>query len=288
MKNFLPLLIFISLSAANAVAQNLSASEIEFQAARLKSSDSEMRRDALHKLRASESESASRIAATALRDKSEIVRATAPFSVLSLPSEEAARNLLPQLKDKSELVRRETAYALGKTQNSAATQPLLELLRSDKQFSVKCAAAVALGEIDDLSAANDLNAVLQKSIKQEDEFLRRAAARSLGQIADASLRRQFFAQSTEQNFNIFTLKNRKLLTSNFPLLQTSLLTLIKVLQNPKEADDVRREAARALGAFGDERALPTLQANFSAEDYYLAEIAKNSVRQIADTLDFRP
>lgn len=286
MRKFLPLLILIIFSAANAAGQNLSASDIELQAARLKSTDAEMRRDALHKLRASESAAASRIALAGLRDNSEIVRATAPFAVLSLPSAEAAQSLLPQLNDKSELVRRETAYALGKTRETLAARPLIELLRSDKQFSVKCAAAVALGEIGDLSAVNDLNAVLQKNVKAEDEFLRRATARSLGQIADATLSRQFFAQTEQQNFNSFALKNRRHLIASFPILQSSLLVLIRVLENLNEADDVRREAASALGAFGDARALSILQANFSAPDYYLSQIAKNAFRQINETINY--
>lgn len=261
-------------------AQNLSDSEIRQQAERLNSSDAETRRDALHKLRLSQSENASRIATGGLNDKSEIVRATAPFSVLALPADEAAANLLPQIKDKSEYVRRETAYALGETRSLRATGALLAALEKDKKFSVKCSAAVALGQIGDISAVNALTKILQQSPKADEEFLRRAAARSIGQTAEITLQREFLAQSEIKDFGAFVLENRKALSGKFPALSAAVSVLIQTLQNPKEADDVKREAAFALGAIGDVRALPILQARLDAEDYFLAENSRIAVRKI--------
>lgn len=282
-KNFRRLIFgaaLLCVFAANVFAQNLTDEQIRQQADRLQRGDEETRRDALHKLRASESENASRIAVEGLTDKSEIVRATAPFSVLSLPSDEAAENLLPQLKDRSEYVRRETAYALGKTRNIRATQPLLEILQRDKDYSVKCAAAVALGEIGDITAVDALTRILQRNPREEEEFLRRAAARSIGQIAEMTLLKEFLAQTEVKNFDAFILENRKTLSVRFSAFQIAVGVLIKTLQNMNEADDPKREAAFALGAIGDARAVPILQANFDAEDYYLAEISRTAVRKL--------
>lgn len=272
---------FFCFFAANIFAQNLTDEQIRQQAERLQKGDEETRRDALHKLRASESKNASRIAAEGLTDKSEIVRATAPFSVVSLPSDEAAENLLPQLKDRSEYVRRETAYALGKTRNVRATQPLLEILQRDKEYSVRCAAAVALGEIGDISAVDALTAILQRNPREEEEFLRRAAARSIGQIAEATLLKEFQAQAEIKDYNAFVLANRKTLSEKYPALRNAVPVLIKTVQNRNEADDPKREAAFALGAIGDARATAILQANLNAEDYYLAEISRQALRKIS-------
>jgi HEAT repeat protein len=275
---------FLSLFSENSLAQNLSPEEIRQQAERLQSKDVETRRDALHKLRTSESEEASRIATSGLDDKAEIVRATTPFSILELPREEAAANLLPHLKDKSEFVRRETAYALGRTRSTSAVPPLLEILRRDKQYQVKCSAVVALGEIGELSAADALTRILQTKPKEDEEFLRRAAARSIGQIAEITLQKEFLAQTDIKDYNRFVIENRKLLTQKHPLLRNSLSVLIRVLQNLDEADDVKREAAFALGAIGDASAIPVLQLKLAAEDYYLVEISRRSLQKISAPL----
>jgi HEAT repeat protein len=275
--------VFFCFFAANVFAQNLTDEQIRQQADRLQRGDEETRRDALHKLRVSESENASRIATEGLTDRSEIVRATAPFSVLSLPSNEAAENLLPQLKDRSELVRRETAYALGRTRNIRAVQPLLDILQRDREYAVRCAAAVALGEIGDISAAAALIRILQRNPREEEEFLRRAAARSIGQIAETTLLKEFLAQTEILNYDEFVLSNRATLTQRHPALQTAVPVLIKMLQNRNEEDDPKREAAFALGAIGDSRATLILQANLNAEDYYLAEISREALRKILNS-----
>jgi HEAT repeat protein len=268
------------LPALNIFAQSLSPEEIRRQAQRLESGDAEAKRDALHRLRASESENASRIASGALDDKDEIVRATAPFSVLALPADEAAQRLLPLLKDKSEYVRREAAYALGETRSSAAVQPLLALLRSDKDYQVRCASVVALGKIGDVSAIESLNLILRQPPRDEEEFLRRAAARSIGQIAETALGKEFLNQSGIKVFNDFASQNRKNLVAEFPALRSSVAVLIRVLQNKEEADDAKREAAFALGEIGDAAAVRVLQSLTGAEDYYLAENSHLALKKI--------
>ena len=57
--------------------------------------------------------------------------------------------------------------------------------------------------------------------------------------------------------------------------------LIQTLNNPREFPDVKREAAFALGAIGDAAAIPVLQTNLNNEDYYLAEICRESLKKIA-------
>ena len=56
--------------------------------------------------------------------------------------------------------------------------------------------------------------------------------------------------------------------------------MIQTLQNAGESPNTKREAAFALGAIGEESAIPILQTKLNDEDYYLAEIAKESLRKI--------
>ena len=130
---------------------------------------------------------------TALGDQSAIVRATAARAVLSLDSDEAAGLLIPLLGDRDEFVRRETAYALGVTRSRRAVEPLITALGRDKNAGVRGAAAVALGQISDPSAVPALMETLGRRFPapgllnrirgrktEENEFVRRAAAVSLG------------------------------------------------------------------------------------------------------------
>ncbi|MGZ8846581.1 MAG: HEAT repeat domain-containing protein [Pyrinomonadaceae bacterium] len=227
--------------------------EIERQRQRLNSADIEERRDALTRLGNLKRPDASRVAAAGLGDVEPIVRVTAAHAILSLPPADAAALLIPLLQDKLEFVRREAAYALGQTRSRTAVSPLANLLTSDKDAGVRGAAAVALGEIGDESAVPSLSQVLtgrtekkKKAKTAEDEFVMRAAARSLGQIRSRS----------------------------------GVEVLIAALADDTNDNDVRREAATALGLIGDPSAAPALQAAFASSDPYLSEAAREALRLI--------
>lgn len=234
--------------------------EIEKQRQRLSSADVEERRDALVQLRTLHHPQASRVAQGSLTDQSPIVRATAAGSVIWLPADEGAASLIPLLADKDEFVRQQTAYALGQTRSRVGVASLIERL-TDKKDSVRGAAAVALGEIADVAGVIPLAALLaptstaaqtkkSKSSKGErNPFVLRAAARSLGQIAD----------------------------------RAALPVLFALLQDENAEDDVRREAAWALGNIGDASALSILQTATTARDPYLADIASQAVKKIRKT-----
>lgn len=273
------------LCALCACAGNLRAqTNLELLAEQIRSGSSEQKRDSLSQIRNLESAEASRMAIPALRDKSEIVRATAALSVIFLPQDEAFAVLFPLLKDKKELVRRETAYALGKVGNPQAINPLLQILQTDKILEVRSAAVVALGEIGDVSPIAELVKILRRKQKTEEEFLRRSAARSIGQIAQI-IQTGKTEVLTPEDFlpeKYQTIETPKYLglIEVFPVFRMPNNVLIQTLQNVREADDVKREAAFALGAIGDESAIPVLQANLNAKDYYLAEICREALRKI--------
>ena len=241
--------------------------EIERQRRRLASSDTEGRRDAVMRLGWMARADSSRVAATALRDSAAIVRATAARAILSLPGDEAASALLPLLQDKDEFVRRETAYALGETRSRTAVAALVATLAADKEAGVRGAAAVALGLIGDELAvvpltealarrvrASGLLNRLRRSKEEENEFVRRAVARSLGQIRS----------------------------------RAAVPALTAALADERAGDDVRREAARSLGLIGDPAATTVLRAALTARDPYLSRIAYEALRKIAPGEVTRP
>ncbi len=238
--------------------------EIEKQRQRLSSSEVEERRDALMRLAALRHPDASRVAVSALDDAAAIVRVTASGAVQWLPAEERAAALLPLLGDKDEFVRQEAAYALGRTKSRNAVTPLIERLAKDKKDGVRGAAAVALGQIGDEAAVVSLAHVLspqtalpgakaQKS-KEKNVFVLRAAAVSLGQIAS----------------------------------RAGLPALVAALEDERTTDDVRREAARALGLIGDPAAEPALRRVLIARDAYLSFAAHEAMRRISRRQPVRP
>ncbi len=245
----------------------------------------ERKRSALLELRNYRTAAASRIAVAALKDSSEIVRAAAAASVVFLPSDEAARNLLPLLKDKKPFVRREAAYALGAVRSPQAIDSLLQIAQKDKVAEVRNAAIIALGEIGDAAALGELIKFLQRKPQAKEEFTRRGAARSIGQIAQI-IQTNEMKVLTPENFLKDKLKkiekpNHPKLPDDFPVFRSAISILTEVLQNRRDFPDIKREAAFALGAIGDVAAIPVLQANLANEDYYLAEICRESLRKIA-------
>ena len=229
--------------------------EIEKQQQRLSSADQEERRDAVMRLGTMRLEAASRAVLPALQDVSPIIRATATKAILSIGGDESASALIPLLNDKDEFVRRETASALGLSRSRNATAALSERLLNDKEDGVRGAAAVALGHIADEAAvvalvgtlAPELSAPAKSKRKREQNvFVLRAAATSLGQIGSRS----------------------------------GTAALISVLSNEKFPEDVRREAAKSLGLIGDPSAEPALRVAATSSDPYLSEIAHKAIHRL--------
>lgn len=206
---------------------------IETQRQRLASAEVEERRDAVAQLGVMHHPDASRVALSALKDAEPIVRATAAKAILALPVYESVESLTPLLSDKDEFVREEAAYALAKTRSRAAVSPLTEAL-TDKKDGVRAAAAIALGEIGDESAVVTLVQVIsgqpvpgggkgkRKGKKEQNQFVLRAAAMSLGQIRS----------------------------------RAAVPALIGALGREELAGDIRREVARSLGLIGDPASVP--------------------------------
>jgi HEAT repeat protein len=64
--------------------------------------------------------------------------------------------------------------------------------------------------------------------------------------------------------------------------------LIFALSDEKAGDDVRREAALALGLIADPAAVPALKSALAARDPYLSRLAYEALLKIAPTEATRP
>lgn len=249
----------------------------------IRTGTTEQKRDALFQIRKLKSEIASRSALPALDDPDPIVRATAAASVAFLPKAETLAALAPMLGDKDAFVRKEAAYALGATASSDAAASLVDLLRREKDLEVKAAATIALGQTGNSSAVEPLLAILKRSPVEDEEFLRRSAARSIGQIAQIIKTTDSYVV-TPQNF--LSERFKKIsgddLTAKFPVFGAAIVTLGSVLQAKSEASDTRREAAFALGSIGSRSAASILQARTFSNDPYLAEVAKEALLKLAN------
>jgi len=289
---FLVVLCVLCVSAKNSFAQNtnviqqqldLLPYEAIFQAETTQF-NIEKKRSALIEIRNFQTANASRIAVPALKDNSDIVRATAAAAVVFLPSVEAALNLIPLLGDKKPFVRTEAAYALGKVGDANAVNPLLQLLQKDKITEVRHAAVVALGEIGEVTAVSELVVILRRKPQAKEEFARRSAARSIGQIAQIIQIGKVAVLTPEnflpERFKVIEQPKYRKLIEEFPAFIAAINVLTQTLRNPQEFQDVRREAAFALGAIGDESAIAVLQSAANGEDYYLAEICRESLQKI--------
>lgn len=278
------LLVFLFAAGIGSLAQappDLPADAAVRLNRQIASGSIEEKRSALFEIRNLRSPAASLIAVPALRDKDELVRATAVSSVVFLPKPDAARELIPLLTDRAEFVRRETAHALGEVGDASGALPLVRLMQGDKILEVRTAAAIALGKIGDPAALESLLGILRQRPREEDEFLRRSTARSIGQIAQKGMTGDS-SVVTPQNFlpDKFKDLGPDDPANDRPRFSTSVDVLIGVLRNTSESDDTRREAAYSLGAIGDAKAVTALQAFTSATDPYLAEIAREALLKI--------
>jgi HEAT repeat protein len=224
--------------------QEAVASEIALLAGRLKSSDEEERRDAALKLASMDEAAAAPALTDALEDSSEKVRSVAATGLASLGDPASIQPLTARLakEKKSPFMRKTIAYALGQFKSQQATPTLVALLK-DKEAEVRGAAAVALGEYEDAAAVGPLTAALT----DKSDFVRAYSANALG------VNRRAAAGAVRE--------------------------LIRLLARDKD-NEVRRQAAIALGRIGDPSSTPALHQAALDEDPYLSQAAREAIRLI--------
>lgn len=212
-----------------------------------------------------------------LRDSDQEVRRAAADALGRTPDARAVEPLLAALKDKDGQVQLAAAHALGSTRDVRAVDTLIAALQ-DRWLGR--AAAEALGELRDPRAVEPLLALMRAS----DVHGRRDAAQALGKIGApavgplmATLRdgnddvRRAAADALDvagwkpdasESGAWYRISKREVYKCA-QLGTPAVEPLVAALKDG--ASDVRRDAAHALGAIGDARAVEPLNAIVSAE-----------------------
>lgn len=273
--------VLLAIVAALASFSGAAAQETDRLGRLISSGTAEEKRNALSEIRNLRTPDASRAAIPALSDPDPAVRATAAFAVIFAPTDEAFRALLPNLADPSDFVRRETAYALGAVGDPRAVDPLLGRFETDKSEEVRNACLVALGEAGDVSAVERLARILQPKPTGKTAFRRRSAARAIGRIAQRLQTNDVPAATPEsflpEKYKDLPARDHRNLGESHPAFRFALGQLVRVLDDRRESDDTRREAAFAIGAIADPETASLLRRFAGSEDAYLAEICREAL-----------
>jgi HEAT repeat protein len=215
-------------------------SDIAHWSSQLKSSGEEDRREAAMQLALLKGDGALVALTSAITDPSPRVRAAVAASLANRGDEAAVPFLAARVaQDKDKFVRKTTAYALGGFHAADRTLALIGALK-DKDPEVRAAAAISLGDHPDTGAV----APLASALSDRNDFVRAQAARALG-------------------------VNGRAAVQAIPAL-TSLLR-----EDPD--NEVKRQAAAALGAIGDRSALTALERAARDKDPYLAQAASDAI-----------
>jgi len=230
--------------------QDLS-SEIARLINQLKSSDEEERRDATLKLASLDTPAVIPALTSVLNDPSERIRALAITGLAQMGDSSLVPTVAARLlQDKKPFVRKAAAYALGRFHSNEGTAALTAALK-DKDKEVRGAAAVSLGEYQDAQAISPL----ERALEDKSEFVRAQSARALG-------------------------ANGRAAAGSVPLL-------IKLLTSDKD-QEVKRQAATALGRIGDRAALPALEHAQHDRDPYLSQAALEAIKKITGVRSQEP
>jgi HEAT repeat protein len=111
-------------------------------------------------------------------------RRLAAATLGEIRAHDALPDLLAALADPDDELVARAARALGRIGASSTTEPLVELLRGERAWFVRVAAASALGGVDDPAAAP----ALAEALASDEWDLRNASARSLVAMGEAGLR----------------------------------------------------------------------------------------------------
>jgi HEAT repeat protein len=201
----------------------------------------------------------------------------------ALKRPEASRAAVSALNDAEPIVRVTAAHAIASLPAAESAALLIPLLKDKLEF-VRREAARALGETRSRSAVGALTDVLSSD---KEAGVRAAAAIALGQIGDEAA-----VPALSQILSGAPTKKKSKARANEFVLRAvakalgeirspaAVDVLIASLANEANPGDVRRAAATALGLIGDAAALPALQAAIQSEDPYLSEAARQAVRQL--------
>lgn len=172
--------------------------------------------------------------------------------------DEAQRLLLlvRKLKSKNWIERWQAAYRLGEMKNSAAVDPLIELLE-DPDRDVRKVTIEALGKIGDAKAITHI----ARFLKDQDKDLRLSAVRAFGQMKDprvAGYLIELLTQTGDQDVEM-----KKFLIHHLGELEA--LEAIDIIVDMLDNEMLESYGVRALMKIG-ERGYPSMMEKLDAQD----------------------
>jgi HEAT repeat protein len=192
-------------------------------------------------------------------------------------AESAEGELLKMLKNDDDITRVNAAVALWKiSRHRAALPALVEMLRGENS-SQAFAASVALGQIE--GEADTVAPALIAALHASDADVRRAAARSLGQLGKAA----FPSLKKANALHDPDPEARRLVVESLSWMgPTAVPALASALKDKDAGPAARRAAARALGNLGGDAraALPALEAAVSDAQDDVRAAAGKALRQV--------
>lgn len=120
---------------------------------------------------------------TAINDSDKYVRRRAVLSISNIKDHRVTECLISCLNDSSYYIRKTAVIALGKTRGVPACSALIDLLKNDRKWDLRAAAAEALGEINDPCA---VEALKTSSLKDSHPYVRDVSADSIKKITGDS------------------------------------------------------------------------------------------------------
>jgi HEAT repeat protein len=235
-----------------------------------------------------------------MQSDSEFTRSSDAIALGKIGSEKALTHLIARLRDVSAGVRSSSALSLARLGNKTAADPLIVVLESGKSYNgkandstnaivdVRKSTILALGELGDTRATEDIIDILTDKTEKKD--VRLAAASALGEIGDPRAvetlktvidnksidreirKKAFLALSKTKSQEIVEILVGKLGDNEFgdisrgALINTGEMAVDPLIENLKTKDrKIKNETALILIEIGDPRAIKPL---VLAYEYY--------------------
>ena len=186
----------------------------------------------------------------------------------------AVELLIQALKDEDYQVRGGAAEALREIGDKRAVEPLINVLKADKNSHVRWGAAVALGEIGDKRAVEPLINALKA-----DKDSRRGAANALGELKDTrAVEPLINVLKADKDFHVRGSAANALGEIGDPRAIEPLIHALK-----DDNGEVRDKVANALGEIGDSRAIEPL---IQAQEDELVRPIEAKFKEIGDSMTY--
>ena len=212
--------------------------------------------------------------ANQLKSPDEEARRDAAFQLTQLKGDAALAALLSAFTDSSSRVRAAVAAALGERQEQSACSSLASRFSAEKDKFVRKSIAYALGGF----SGSDRMAALVSALKDKDQEVRGAAAVSLGDHADAASVTALSSALSDKSPFVRAQAAHALGVNKRDAMQ-AVPALINILSKDSD-EEVRRQAATALGQIGDRSALSALERARRDKDPYLVQAATDAIKTV--------